>query len=430
MDCLPRICVNTQRAGLLGPLKLAAIFLSLSYSIKVFPIYLKPILAAGDNLAKLLLVVLLFFQPTERNVRELRIRRGLAYLTGAEVGQERAVRSNLTEMKKRAGAGCFHSTTRTVVLAMFLASLGAAQQDAGINKDLIQWVKDARQGGMAEEEIRKNAALAGWTDNAVIEALRATAPEPAKGATGAVTPAPATAPAVPATVRNEPPKNEPPKLGPSNTTPGQITGDPASQDQRPTPGAVGPLPLAPGTTPPAAATADTDAKTRVDHGVPADYLIGAGDILHISVFHEPDATVAGVVVRPDGKISMPLLKEVSVVGLTPSQLEKQITTDLSQFMAAPDVTVMVTAINSKKIYVVGAVKKEGPIPYTYRMNVLQALSEAGGITDYAKRKKIYVLRNENGRDFKLAFDYDKVLKGEHMELNIPLMAGDTLVVPN
>ena len=79
---------------------------------------------------------------------------------------------------------------------------------------------------------------------------------------------------------------------------------------------------------------------------------------------------------------------------------------------------------------IGAVKKEGPIPYTYRMTIMQAISEAGGLTDYAKRKKIYVLRTENGKEFRLPFDYDAVLRGEHMELNIPLLPNDTLVVPH
>ena len=127
---------------------------------------------------------------------------------------------------------------------------------------------------------------------------------------------------------------------------------------------------------------------------------------------------------------MPLLKEVEVVGLTPREAEKIITSRLSKYIPAADVTVVVSGINSKKIYIVGAVKKEGPIPYTYRMTVLQALSEAGGLNDYAKRKKIYVLRTENGKEYKLPFDYDAVLKGERMELNIPLLPNDTVVVPH
>ena len=164
--------------------------------------------------------------------------------------------------------------------------------------------------------------------------------------------------------------------------------------------------------------------------MPDDYKIGAGDVLEINVWKEPDASVRGVVVRPDGKISMALIKEVYVVGLTPVQLEKLITEDLTKVMnLPPDVTVIVTGINSKKIYVTGKVRKEGPIAYTYRMTVMQALSEAGGINEYAKKNKIYVLRNDNGREFQFPFDYSAVLRGQKMELNIPLEPGDVIVVP-
>jgi polysaccharide export outer membrane protein len=76
------------------------------------------------------------------------------------------------------------------------------------------------------------------------------------------------------------------------------------------------------------------------------------------------------------------------------------------------------------------VKKEGPISYTYRMTVIQALSEAGGLTDYAKRKKIYVMRMQNGKEVRLSFDYDAVVKGQHMEMNVALLPGDTVVVPH
>ena len=108
---------------------------------------------------------------------------------------------------------------------------------------------------------------------------------------------------------------------------------------------------------------------------------------------------------------MPLLHEVQVVGLTPVQLEKLITERLSSLINTPDVTIIVTGTSSKKLYVQGKVKKEGPIPFTYRMTVMQALSEAGGLTDYANKKKIYILRNENGKTFRFPFDYAAVSKG-------------------
>ena len=165
-------------------------------------------------------------------------------------------------------------------------------------------------------------------------------------------------------------------------------------------------------------------------GVPEDYQIGAGDELQISVWKEPDASVPKVVVRPDGKISMPLLKEIEVAGMTPKQLEHAITEKLSKLINAADVTVVISAINSKKVYVVGAARREGPLAYTYKMTVMQALSEAGGLTDYAKRKKIYVLRTENGKEYQLPFNYDEVIKGQKMEQNIQLLAGDTIIIPH
>ena len=167
-----------------------------------------------------------------------------------------------------------------------------------------------------------------------------------------------------------------------------------------------------------------------NRGVPEDYQIGAGDILQISVWKEPDASVPSVVVRPDGKISMPLLKELEVAGMTPTELERVITQRLSKLINAVDVTIVVSAINSKKIYVVGAARREGPLSYNYKMTVMQGISEAGGLTDYAKRKKIYVLRTENGKEYQLPFNYDEVIKGEKMEQNIQLLPGDTIIIPH
>jgi polysaccharide export outer membrane protein len=164
--------------------------------------------------------------------------------------------------------------------------------------------------------------------------------------------------------------------------------------------------------------------------VPDNYQIGAGDVLQISVWKEPEASVPTVVVRPDGRISIPLVKEVEVLGLTPRGAEALITSKLSEFIRGVDVTVIVTTINSKKVYVVGAAKKEGPLAYTYRMTVLQAITEAGGLTDYAKRKKIYVLHSDQGKDYRLPFDYDEVVKGEKTEQNIHLSPGDTVFIPH
>ncbi len=160
------------------------------------------------------------------------------------------------------------------------------------------------------------------------------------------------------------------------------------------------------------------------------YRIGAGDTLQIDVWKEPEASVSSVVVRPDGKVTLPLIKEIDVLGLTPSELEKAVTAKLAQLIRNADVTVVVKEIRSKKVYIVGAVNKVGPVPLLSQMTVLQALAEAGGLTDYAKKNKIYVLRTENGKQLKLNFDYSAVTKGEHMEQNITLHPDDTIVVPH
>ncbi len=159
----------------------------------------------------------------------------------------------------------------------------------------------------------------------------------------------------------------------------------------------------------------------------ADYVIGADDILHISVWKEPDLTVS-LPVRPDGKISLPLLDDVNAAGLTPMHLANEITTRLKKFIADPRVTVVVTAMNSQRIFVTGEVVHSGPVPLLPNMTVLQALS-ASGFNQFSNLKGIYLLRMENGKQVKLPFNYKEVVKGKHPEQNIRLKPGDTVVVP-
>lgn len=162
---------------------------------------------------------------------------------------------------------------------------------------------------------------------------------------------------------------------------------------------------------------------------PSGYRIGPGDTLQIVVYKEADASVPSVVVRPDGKITMPLIKEIAVAGLTPAEVEKLLAARLVRFIRDADVTVIPREIVSQRIYLVGAVRREGPIPLLSSMNVLQALNAAGGLTEYAKKRKIYVLRSENGKQTRLPFDYTAVIRGEHPEQNIELQLNDTVVVP-
>jgi polysaccharide export outer membrane protein len=159
----------------------------------------------------------------------------------------------------------------------------------------------------------------------------------------------------------------------------------------------------------------------------ADYVIGADDALHISVWKETDLTVS-LPVRPDGKISLPLLNDVPAAGLTPMQLAESITERLKKYIADPRVTVVVTAMNSRRVYVLGEVLHTGAVPLLPNMTVLQALASAG-FTQFANLKGIYVLRTENGRQVKLPFNYKQVVKGADPGQNIMLKPGDTVVVP-
>jgi polysaccharide export outer membrane protein len=174
-------------------------------------------------------------------------------------------------------------------------------------------------------------------------------------------------------------------------------------------------------------SADAAGQTQASAPNNSTYVIGAEDTLHIAVWKEPDLT-ATLPVRADGKISLPLLNDVQAAGLTPMQLADSVTEKLKKYVTDPRVTVVVTAMNSQRIYVLGEVLRTGPMPLTPGMTLLQALSTAG-FSQFANMKKIYVLREENGKQQKMPFNYKEVIKGEHMEQNILLKPGDTIVVP-
>lgn len=247
------------------------------------------------------------------------------------------------------------------LVLILAAPLAVSADDRQTPKELIQYVEDAKNLGLKEEEIRQNAIAAGWNKDKVGEAL--------------------------AIVRF---------LGESSTRPSTTSKD---------------GPKRPSTE-------------------PDGYRIGPGDVLQIVVWKEPEASVPNVVVRADGKITVPLVKEIEVGGMTPTEVEKMLTAKLEQkYIRGADVTVIPKEINSMKVYLVGQVKKEGPVSIQSSMTVLQALNAAGGLTDFAKRKKIYVLRNDNGKQIRLPFDYEAVLRGERTELNVLLKPEDTIVVP-
>jgi polysaccharide export outer membrane protein len=161
--------------------------------------------------------------------------------------------------------------------------------------------------------------------------------------------------------------------------------------------------------------------------VPADYIIGADDTLRITVWKEPDMNVT-LPVRPDGKISIPLLDDVQAAGMTPMQLATSIKDKLKRYIADPRVTVVVTAMNSQRIFVLGEVVHTGAMALLPHMTVLQALSSAG-FTQFANLKAIYLLRVQDGQQTKLKFNYKDAIKGHGTQQNIVLKPGDTIVVP-
>ena len=157
-----------------------------------------------------------------------------------------------------------------------------------------------------------------------------------------------------------------------------------------------------------------------------EYRIGPQDVLQIDVWKEPEITRT-IPVRPDGKISLPLLHDVQAAGLTAMQLAVNIRDGLTKYLNSPQVTVTVTQINSRRVFVTGEINKSGALPLLPGMTVLQALASSGGFTQFAKEKGIYILRTENGKQVKLPYNYKDVLKGTKED--VPLQAGDVIVVP-
>jgi polysaccharide export outer membrane protein len=164
------------------------------------------------------------------------------------------------------------------------------------------------------------------------------------------------------------------------------------------------------------------------NGGEEEYKIGPQDVLRIDVWKEAELTRT-VPVRPDGKISLPLLNDVQAAGLTASQLSGIISEGLKKYINSPQVTVSVNEINSRRVYVTGEVAHAGAFPLLPNMTVLQALSSSGGFTQFAKVKGIYVLRTEGGKQVKHPFNYKEVLAGRLQEQNIALQPGDVIVVP-
>ncbi|MGE3844060.1 MAG: polysaccharide biosynthesis/export family protein [Vicinamibacterales bacterium] len=189
-----------------------------------------------------------------------------------------------------------------------------------------------------------------------------------------------------------------------------------------------PAPTAQGAKPDPKAAAQQPA--AVSGAVPAGYVIGPDDALGVLFWRDKDMSVEQTVVRPDGMITLPLLNDIRAAGLTPDQFREAIVKAASQFIEDPNVTVVIKQINSRKVYVTGAVLKPGSFSLTTPTTVMQALAMAGGLSEFAKKDNVAVIRITNGKTQRLRFNYNDVLDGKKLEQNIELKPGDTVVVPD
>ncbi len=174
---------------------------------------------------------------------------------------------------------------------------------------------------------------------------------------------------------------------------------------------------------PPAASRETPSVT-----LPLGYTIGPEDILSIVYWREKDMSM-DVQVRPDGKISLPLINDVLAAGQTPEQLRQELTEKSKEFFEDPNVTVIVKEIRSRRVFIQGQVGKIGPYPLSGPMTVMQLIAMAGGLGEYADSSKIIVLRTENGKPVAIKVNYKELIDGKKLQQNVELKPGDTVVVP-
>jgi polysaccharide export outer membrane protein len=168
---------------------------------------------------------------------------------------------------------------------------------------------------------------------------------------------------------------------------------------------------------------------------PADYVIGADDVLQVNFWRDKDMTVE-VAVRPDGKITLPLLNDVHAAGFTPEQLRDRLTEQAKKYVVDPTVTVVVKQINSRRVFITGEVNKPGMYPLNDRMTVVQLIAMAGGLTEFAKSKDIVIMRSDSGGTIRpkgepvaLPFNYKDFVGRRNLKQNVELKPGDTVIVP-
>lgn len=176
----------------------------------------------------------------------------------------------------------------------------------------------------------------------------------------------------------------------------------------------------------ASATQSLPSRTHVDD----DYTIGPSDVLDVNVWKDPELSAAKVPVRPDGRITLPLIGELQVSGLTAMNVQLIVRNKLKAYISDPEVTVIVTEVKSRSYVVVGKIAHPGSYDLSKPTTALQAIAIAGGFLDFAKETKVYILRRQdNGSTQRLAFNYKKVINQHAPDENIELRNGDTIVVP-
>ena len=188
-----------------------------------------------------------------------------------------------------------------------------------------------------------------------------------------------------------------------------------------------PAPTAPTATVPPAAGVETDRSAAGAQPL-NDYIIGTDDVLSVVFWRDKDMS-ADVVVRPDGKITLPLLNDMTAAGLTPTQLREQVVAAAARFLEDPAATIVVKQINSRRMFITGEVEKPGPYNITTPVTVMQFIAMAGGLKEYAHGQEIVIMRSEGGKAFTFAFDYAAVVKKKKPEQNILLKPGDVVIVP-
>jgi polysaccharide export outer membrane protein len=180
--------------------------------------------------------------------------------------------------------------------------------------------------------------------------------------------------------------------------------------------------------PPAARPPAPPATASATSAAPAGYIIGPEDVLTFNFWREKDLSTE-VTVRPDGRITLPLLNEFEAAGLTPDQLREKVMAVADRYVQDPNLTIIVKTINSRRAYITGMVNKPGPYALMSPTTVVQLIAMAGGLQDYADKKNIVIMRTENGKAVSYRFNYKEVIDRKNLKQNIELKPGDTVIVP-